>query len=404
MSFQQGLSGLNAAAKALDVTSNNVANTSTVGYKASTAQFQDVYAASLGGAGASQIGIGTQVAQVAQQFTQGNITITSNPLDIAINGAGFFRMSDNGTISYSRNGQFNVDKDGHIVNAAGLRLTGFPADPNGIVVPATPADLLINSSDLQPSATTSVETGVNLDSRVASPSVVPFNPSNPLTYNSSTSVTVFDSLGNPHVMTMYFVKDPAPAVRQWTVHANMDGGAITSNTLNFNTNGALTTAMPLAAITFPVTSGASNIVATLDFSGTTAFGSTFGVNRMSQNGYTSGQLSGVAIGADGLVQGRYSNGRSRNMGQVVLANFNNAGGLTSIGANQWTESAESGTPLIGAPGSASLGAIQSGAVEDSNVDLTAELVNMITQQRTYQANAQSIRTQDQILQTLVNLR
>lgn len=404
MSFQQGLSGLNAAAKALDVTSNNVANTSTVGYKASTAQFQDVYAASLGGAGASQIGIGTQVAQVAQQFTQGNITITSNPLDIAINGAGFFRMSDNGTISYSRNGQFNVDKDGHIVNAAGLRLTGFPADPNGIVVPATPADLLINSSDLQPAATTSVETGVNLDSRVASPSVVPFNPNNPLTYNSSTSVTVFDSLGNPHVMTMYFVKDPAPAVRQWTVHANMDGGAITSNTLNFNTNGALTTAMPLAAITFPVTSGASNIVATLDFSGTTAFGSTFGVNRMSQNGYTSGQLSGVAIGTDGLVQGRYSNGRSRNMGQVVLANFNNAGGLTSVGSNQWTESAESGTPLIGAPGSASLGAIQSGAVEDSNVDLTAELVNMITQQRTYQANAQSIRTQDQILQTLVNLR
>lgn len=402
MSFQQGLSGLNGAAKALDAISNNVANSNTVGFKISNAQYADVYAAALTGAGAAQIGIGTQVAAISQSFTQGNITVTNNPLDVAINGGGFFRISTNGTISYTRSGQFVADKDGYITNATGGRLTGFPADTNGIIVPATPTDLRIDTADLQPNATTSADIGVNLDSRETVPSVTPFNINQPLSYNSSTSVTTYDSLGNPHVMTLYFVKEAA--ARQWTVYANLDGGAATANTLDFSTSGALTTAMPLTALNFALANGAANMSVALDFTGTTSFGSTFGVNSMGQDGFTSGRLSGISVSDNGLVQGRYSNGQSRNMGQIVLANFNNPNGLLSLGANQWAESPDSGPPLVGAPGTSSLGIVQSGAVEESNVDLTTELVNMITQQRTYQANAQSIKTQDQLLQTMVNLR
>lgn len=402
MSFQQGLSGLNGAAKALDAISNNVANANTVGFKNSSTQFSDVYAAALTGAGAGQIGIGTQVASIAQSFTQGNITVTNNPLDMAINGGGFFRISSNGTISYSRNGQFIADKDGYITNSSGGHLTGFPADSNGIIVPATPTDLQINTSDLQPSATTKATVGVNLDSRETVPSVTPFDINQPLSYNSSTSVTTYDSLGNSHVMTMYFVKEAA--ARQWTVYSNLDGGATTANTVDFSTSGALTTAMPLTPMTFALANGAANMSVALDLTGTTSFGSTFGVNTLSQDGFTSGRLSGISVSDNGLVQGRYSNGQSRNMGQVVLANFNNPNGLLSLGANQWAESPDSGSPLIGAPGTSSLGILQSGAVEESNVDLTTELVSMITQQRAYQANAQSVKTQDQLLQTIVNLR
>lgn len=403
MSFQQGLSGLNGASKALDAISNNVANSNTVGFKSSAAQFSDVYAAALSGAGAGQIGIGTQVAGINQQFTQGNVTVTNNPLDVAINGSGFFRMSNNGTITYSRNGQFFADKDGYIVNSNNAHLTGFPADSSGNIVPATPTDLQINTSDLQPTPTTGATVGVNLDSRMSTPSVTPFNINNALTYNSSTSVTTYDSLGNPHVMTMYFVKDPAVA-RRWQVYTNLDGGATTASNLDFSTSGTLSTAMPLAATTFAMTNGAANMSVALDFTGSTSFGSTFGVNSMSQDGYTSGHLSGISVSNDGLVQGRYSNGQTRNMGQIALANFSNPNGLLSLGANQWAEAPGSGAPLIGAPGTSSLGVIQAGAVEESNVDLTSELVNMITQQRAYQANAQSIKTQDQLLQTLVNLR
>ena len=404
MSFQQGLSGLNGASKALDAISNNVANSGTVGFKSAQAQFADVFAASLAGGGGSQVGIGTSINQVAQQFTQGNITVTNNPLDVAINGQGFFRMSNNGTITYTRNGQFLVDKNGYIVNAAGYRLTGYAADSAGTIIPAAPQDIFINTADLTPKTTTTADVGLNLDSRESVPSVA-FNVANPLpqAYNASSSLTAYDSLGNPHVLTMYFRKTANPG--EWNIYTSLDGGtAVAGTNLQFNTSGALT-AGTTQALSFAVTTGATTPLAfNLDFAGSTQFGSPFGVNRMVQDGYASGRLSGVAIGTDGVVQGRYSNGQSRNLGQIVLANFNNPNGLVSLGGNQWGESSDSGPPLVGAPNTGSLGVLQSAAVEESNVDLTAELVNMITQQRAYQANAQSIRTQDQILQTLVNLR
>jgi flagellar hook protein FlgE len=405
MSFQQGLSGLNAASKNLDVIGNNVANANTVGFKASVAQFADVYANSLAGAGAGQIGIGTRLAAVAQQFTQGNVTVTHNPLDMAINGNGFFRMSDNGAITYSRNGQFHTDRDGYIVNASGKRLTGYGA-VNGVLNTAAPVELRIDTADLAPQATGSVAAGVNLDSRSGVISAA-FDLNDPATYTSSTAVTVYDSLGNPHTLSTYFVKTGA---NQWSVYGALDGAQIGTGplgSLNFTSSGTIDTSATFLpfAVSAPVATGAvSPLTFDLDFTGSTQFGSPFGVNALSQDGYGPGRLAGFSVGGDGVILARYTNGQSSVLGQVVLANFANPTGLQPLGDNAWAETADSGQPLIGTPGSSNMGLLQSAAVEDSNVDLTQELVNMITAQRVYQANAQTIKTQDAVMQTLVNLR
>jgi flagellar hook protein FlgE len=406
MSFQQGLSGLNAASKSLDVISNNIANSGTAGFKSGGSVFADVYASALNGASSgAQVGIGTTVGAVRQLFNQGNITSTYNSLDVAINGGGFFRLSDQGTVAYSRNGQFDVDKDGFIVSAQGFRLTGYPADSSGTILPASPTDIQIDTSDLPPNPSTEANVGLNLDSRAVAPTAT-FDPTDPTTYNSTTSVTLFDSLGNDHIMTMYFVKTGGGT---WDMYQELDGGgtaATADMALNFSSAGALTgTASTTLSLTIPASFGAATPQSIdLDFTGSTQYGSAFGVNRTSQDGYTSGRLSGVTISEDGTVQGRYSNGESRNLAQIVLANFASPNGLISLGNNLWAESPSSGQPLVGAPGTGSLGVLSAGSIEESNTDLTAELVNMITQQRAYQANAQSIRTQDEVLQTLVNLR
>ena len=407
MSFQQGLSGLNAASKQLEVIGNNVSNANTVGFKQSRAEFADVFANSLSGAGASQIGIGTKISNVAQQFTQGNITSTSNSLDIAINGGGFFRMSNNGTITYSRNGQFQLDKFGYIVDAESKRLTGYTANANGVLSTGAPAELNINTADLLPKASTKVTGLINLDSRNTALTAAGFNPTDPTTYHNSTAVTVFDSLGNAHTMQSFFVKT-APGT--WSVFTTADGTSTTTlpaatATLTFGGTGATPTVSPATpTVNFTPTTGASAVSLTLDYSGSTQFGSNFSVNSLSQDGFTSGRLAGFNTGADGTIIGRYTNGQSKTLGQVVLASFVNPNGLQSLGGNAWSESATSGAPLVGTPNTGALGVLQSSAVEDSNVDLTAELVTMITAQRVYQANAQTIKTQDQVLQTLVNLR
>lgn len=480
MGFQQGLSGLNAASKNLDVISNNVANANTVGFKSSQAQFADVYANSLAGSGAGQIGIGTMVGDVAQQFSQGNITSTNNSLDMAISGAGFYRLNNGGSISYSRNGQFQLDKDGYIVSNQGYRLTGFLPNAQGQVVATSPADLQISTADLLPQATTTVTAGLNLSANSAIISALStFDPADSTTFNNSTSLTVYDSLGDSHIASLYFAKT---AANTWDAYLTVDGNQVpvagtALSTLTFNTNGTIATpTTPVtsaafnptpAAISLPGsslnaagttatvsstaglavgatvtgggfpanttitgivnattfttsaagTSGAVGVTLTVtnpasaaaqtisfDFSNTSQFGTTFGVNSMSQDGYTSGHLTSFSTGSDGIILGQYSNGQSETLGQVALANFSNPQGLQPLGGNNWAETSDSGTPLVGAPGSASLGALRSSAVEDSNVDLTAELVNMITAQRVYQANAQTVKTQDAILQTLVNMR
>ncbi len=435
MAFQQALSGLNTASKAIDATSNNIANSSTVGYKASVAHFADVYAASLAGAGASQIGIGVNLAAIQQQFTQGNITSTSNPLDISINGSGFFQMDQNGATTFTRNGQFHLDKNGYIINDQGYKLTGYSAQ-SGVIVPTTPSPLQISASDLTPQATgynstssfNGIRANLNLDSRETVPtsawvdggaagSTTAYTP-DPLTYNYSTALSMYDSLGNDHTITFYFRKTAVAG--QWDVYANVDGTTNLNNgaagpigSLTFGTDGQIASGSPMnisvnmtnVLTSQGMTNGAQAVQTfPVDFVGTTQFGSSFGTNRLEQDGYAAGHLVGLSVGSDGVIQGRYSNGQTFAQGQVVLANFTNPNGLQSLGNNQWAETSVSGPSLVGAPNTANLGVLQASSIEESNVDLTGELVNLITQQRNYQANAQSIKTQDQVMQTLVNLR
>jgi flagellar hook protein FlgE len=405
MSFQQGLSGLFAAAQNLDVIGNNVANANTVGFKQAGALFADVYANSLAGGGQSAPGIGVAVTAIQQNFSQGNVSTTSNPLDVAINGGGFFRMDTNGTVTYSRNGQFHLDKDGFIVNATGSKVTGYGVDSAGNVLISDAGPLQISLAQLQASATATSNIGLNLDARESIISSA-FDITDPTTYNKATSMSVYDSLGNPHAFNTYYVKT---AANTWTVYGALDGVALAGSLgqLQFGTDGNLTAGTPPLPwnVSQALTNGATTPFAfTLDYQGATQFGSQFGVNTLQQDGFSSGQLSGFSIGSDGIIQGRYTNGQTRTLGQFLLVNFPNPTGLQSMGNNAWAETSTSGQPVPGGPGSGNLGVLQSGAVEESNVDLTAELVDMITAQRVYQANAQTIKTQDQVLNTLVNLR
>ena len=644
MGFQQGLSGLHVAAKSLEVIGNNIANTSVAGFKASVVQFGDLYAQSLTGASGAgvQVGLGSLVQSVSQQFSQGNITNTNNPTDIAIQGPGFFRLDDNGVITFSRNGQFHIEKDGSLTNASGDRVTGYSASPTGHINQTAPAPILIPPSPITPNTTTTMKLDVNLNSAAKMVDPAVFDAANPATYTNSTSGTVFDSIGGQHTVTMYFLKEGSTnstaatvpttftdissgitingqpvngfivagtgsAVKQgnaiaaainassipgvtasadylgkvsvrstmnplhiqlngseatpattglngtstdttytvdgkWTTFVTVDG-ALTSTASNGNVaavptaftaitagdiiiNGlpvgvvtaggtavgqgnAIAAAINLAAIsgvtatsdavgkvtvtstsnplhiqltgtataaktglvgalvtslegnyrsgsstgvTFTNPSGTPNpfgngqidfdpagvitgltsatpislsvdltaiglaqnpIISnsattplnfTLDLADATAFANPFSVSRLVQDGYSSGRLSNFAIGDDGIIMGHYSNGQTKALGQIVLANFDNVNGLTSDGANQWSETFASGAAIINTPGTGSVGNLQSAALEDSNVDLTSMLVEMITNQRIYQANAQTIKTQDQILQTMVNLR
>lgn len=420
MSFQQGLSGLSAASTNLDVIGNNISNANTAGYKQSQAQFTDIFASSLDGGGASrtQVGIGSRVATVAQLFNQGNISPTNNPLDIAINGQGFFRMDDGGVVSYSRNGQFRLDGNGFLTDANGANLTGYMADVNGNIVASQPTHLKLSTADIPPQVTSTYNMGFNLDSRKAAPAITTFDANNPKSYTNTTSGTIVDSLGNSHIFSIYFQK--SATANTWNTYATVDGAAdattgapigvtLASTALTFDTNGALSApttpfnvTVDLATID-PALGASSPLVFSLDLTTATQFGSDFGVNSLSQDGFTSGRLAGFTTAADGLIQGSYSNGQTRSLGQIVLANFVNPQGLNPIGDGRWIETPNSGQPLVGPPKTGTLGALQASAIEDANVDLTSELVKMITAQRMYQANAKSIETQDAVLQTLVNL-
>jgi flagellar hook protein FlgE len=332
--------------------------------------------------------------------------VTSSPLDIAINGQGFFRMSSNGTASYTRNGQFQLDKDGYIVNTGGARLSGYPAGAGGTIVTSTPTDMQVSRSDLPPVATAKASAVLNLDARSTAIAAA-FNLADPTTYQSATSMGVFDSLGNTHTLSLYFAKS---ATNVWKVYGANDGvqiGAGALGTLTFTASGAIdttATTLPFNVSTAVATGATTPLAFTLDLTGSTQFGAGFGVNELTQDGSTSGRLTGFSVGPDGVVLGRYSNGQSLAQGQIVLANFTNPQGLQPLGTNQWGETPQSGQALVGAPNTGSLGVLQANALEDSNIDLTAELVSMITAQRVYQANAQTIKTQDSVLQTLVNLR
>ena len=420
MSFQQGLSGLNATSKNLEVIGNNVANANTFGAKSSRAEFADMYASALNGAGTNSIGIGVQLQSVSQQFTQGNITSTNNPMDLAINGGGFFQVTDGlNPALYSRNGQFTVDRDGYVTNNDGLRLVGYPADATGVILPGNSSALRLPTAGIEPSATSEIEMEMNLDARsaVTAPAVAPdIDFSDPTTYNSATSLTVYDVLGQDVALTYYFQK---AASNTWNVFITANGTPINgtaaaplaSTTIDFPANGGAPTA-PVGPVTIdiPTTTNAQGALTqpitgvAVDLGGARQFGAPFGVTSLTQDGYAPGQITGLQIEGDGVLMARYSNGQNRPAGQIELATFRNPQGLQALGGNVWARSYASGDPIVGVPGEGNLGVLQSGALEESNVDLTAELVNMMTAQRVYQANAQTIKTQDSVMQTLVQLR
>jgi len=333
MSFQHGLSGLSVSSTNLDVIGNNVANANTIGYKESQAQFTDIYANSLAGSGASEIGIGSRVATVAQGFNQGGIKPTSNPLDVAINGNGFFRMNDGGVVSYSRNGQFLVDAKGFLVNATGSNVTGYMADQDGNVVASQLANLNLTSTDITPKQTSVFNLGFNLNSNSIPPTtnpttLMPFDVNNPKSYNNTTSGEIFDSLGNSHVLSVYFQKTLTPG--NWNIFATVDGKTdnlgvpqfvtLDNTSLTFDNNGNLTSpSVPLnVSVNLnsinPAQGAASPLDFSLDLSKSTQFGSPFGVNVHSHDGFTSGKLAGYTISAEGIIQGTFTNGRTKTLG------------------------------------------------------------------------------------------
>ncbi|MCQ4240565.1 flagellar hook protein FlgE [Stutzerimonas stutzeri] len=531
MSFNIGLSGLRAASKDLNVTGNNIANAGTVGFKQSRAEFSDVYAASVMGSGKNPQGSGVLMSNISQQFSQGNINYTQNALDLAINGNGFFQVSNNGAVSYTRAGYFGTDREGFLVDNFGYKLQGFPVDGNGNLQNGVVGDLQVQTTNQEPKSTTQITTAFNLNSTQKSPvtwqttydgvvddayqaaytpaydaelatrmteyytneGIVPaaataaeiaaaqayaapyaqtvgtaagnaeaalpatvtaareaadatFDPTDPTTYNSSTSLKIYDSQGNAHVMTQYFVKTGA---NSWDMKVLVDGRNPANPGeeppqpyimgLTFNSSGALTgianpesgpfTVGPDLKVTLssasatnpngwvpaisdggtPATWTSNGALANpdgivLDFSKSSQFASAFAVNSVSQDGYTTGELAGLEIDDSGVIFARYTNGQSKVQGQIILANFANVQGLTPVGKTQWVQSFESGEPVVGTPGSGTLGALQAGALEDSNVELSDQLVNLIVAQRNYQANAKTIETESAITQTIINLR
>ena len=438
MAFNIGLSGLRAASSDLNVTGNNIANAGTAGFKQSRAEFADVYAASVLGSGSNPQGSGVLLGDVSQLFNQGNINYTQNSLDLAVNGNGFFQTSNNGEVSYTRAGYFGTDRDGFMVNNFGYRLQGYAVDAAGNLQNGIINDLHIETASQAPRATENLDQVFNLNSTNTVPTTAPFDPSDPTTYNSSTSTNIYDSQGNSHVFTQYFLKT---GPNTWDMNVLIDGRnpddptLTTPSTVNleFTTAGQLdvpaliasaptgfsvtadgtidmTTWVPAAPDTSipPVWSANGATAAAtgvnIDLRGATQFASSFAVNSVSQDGYTTGQLAGLEIDDTGVIFARYTNGQSNIQGQVILASFANVQGLTPVGKTAWVQSFASGEPVVGTPRSGTLGALQSGALEDSNVELSDQLVNLIVAQRNYQANAKTIETESAVTQTIINLR
>ncbi|MCG5524500.1 flagellar hook protein FlgE [Ectothiorhodospira haloalkaliphila] len=418
-SFNIGLTGINAASKDLEVTGHNISNSSTAGFKGSRAEFADVFALSYTGVSRLATGSGVSLADVSQQFNQGDLEFTDNNLDLALNGRGFFIVEREGIREYTRAGQFLADKDGFIVNSAGQRLQGYGTEGGNIL-----GDIRLTTGDAEPQSTTGIEALMNLSAAAPSippegdPGDVPFDPDDPETYNESTSLTVYDSLGAEHTLSLFFQRNPPPSDKSWDVFATFDGELIDfdDSSLTFNTDGTLASAGGVdggRSLTLPFGDdllpngaliGDENNEITIDFSETSQFGDRFSVSRLNQDGFAPGQLIDVDVENDGTVFARFTNGVNRVLGNVALANFDNPQGLQPVGGTNWVETTASGEPLLGRPGDSGFGLVQGGAFENSNVNIAEQLVNLITAQRNFQANAQVISTADTITQTIINLR
>jgi flagellar hook protein FlgE len=410
MPFRLALSGLNAAQSDLTVTANNIANVATTGFKSSRAEFADLFASSQQGVSATAIGNGVRVANVSQQFTQGNIDFTDNSLDLAMSGQGFFVINDNGALSYSRAGAFQVDNNGFVVNAKQQRLQVYPPLANGGFNTGGLSDLSLSTGVSAPQATTNVDVLLNLPASASAPATATFDPADTTSYNHATSLTVYDSLGAAHTASMYFVK--TAAANAWETRLYVDGtavngpGPVAVQPLTYDSAGNMTAPATGQLSWGPYTpaTGAAPINMTFDYGDTSQFGANFTVSSVTQDGFTTGRLIGIDIDSSGVVQARFTNGRSNALGQIAVSNFANPQGMQQLGDTAWAETFASGQAIRGVAGSSGFGLVQAGALEASNVDTTEQLVNMITAQRNFQANAQMISTADSITQTIINIR
>ncbi len=442
MSFNIALSGLAAAQKDLDVTANNIANVNTTGFKESRAEFADVYATSIFSSGRTKVGDGVSTSAVAQQFHQGALQFTNNSLDLAITGEGFFALTPDRfsqDLTYTRSGAFKLNKDNFIVDNNGNYLQGFSVDPvtgeNQSVSLSTTQPISIPTSAGAPRATSNIFLSMNLDSRELAPALA-FDPTDRATYNHSTSVTVYDSLGESHIVTTYFRKltTVPPANSEWETFVVWDNQTAAArvfqgDNIEFDSNGNFVSPIPPATlppnITLPaadlnlpangyLTNGAQFqdpggdvVINFRDASGVrlpTQYASSFDVTNLSQDGTTVGNLTGVDIDAFGRVLASYSNGDSAYLAQVTLVRFANVQGLKQVGNTSWKQSITSGEPIGGQANVGTFGAINASALEQSNVNLTTELVDLISAQRNFQANSRALEVNSTLQQTVLQIR
>ena len=402
-SLFSAVSGLNTYGNAMSVIGNNIANVGTAGFKSSRASFADLVSASLGGGSSTgQVGLGVFLNDVQTSFTQGSLSNTGNPLDLAIDGDGFFQLTNNtGTASYSRAGQFQVNNLGEIVDPGGRFLQGYQASTTGVIL-GTVGNIRLSTGTIAPQATSTASVVANLNAAATVPAAV-FNAATPTTYNFSNGMTVYDTLGAQHQLRLYYVK--AAAANTWNLHSQIDGGATTAQTnLVFNSSGVLTTG---GAQTFSlaITGGAATPQAVaMDFSAITQYGAASNLTSQTQNGFASGSFQKLSVDSGGRVVAQFSNGQTRTLAQVVLSRFTNPDGLTRSGENGFAETVDSGAPLAGAPTNNGLGRLLSQTIEQSNVDLGKEFVDMIITQRAFQANSKTITTSDEMLQELLSLK
>jgi flagellar hook protein FlgE len=443
MSFSTALSGLNAATADLNVKSNNIANVNTTGFKESRAEFGDVFAISaFGTTSRTAVGNGVVLQNVAQQFSQGNLEFTDNALDLAISGEGFFALAPelgSDEVIYTRAGEFGVNKDGYIVSNEGWFLRAFPVDSAGQISATSmnaTGPIQLPPSVGAPEATTELLIATNVPSTApgiddGAAGILAIDPTDATSYNFSTSATIFDSLGNEHIVTTYYQHIDSNALdggvpvgdNQWQMAVYIDGGDVkggvagtpypleTGARVSFNTDGSLNTVTP-DPVTLSFTdggatewaSGAGTQTVSLSLDGSTQNSGAFNVGALTVNGFPTGRLTGVDISDDGLIRATYSNGQAVPIGKIVLGDFANPQALNKIGNTAWKETTDSGPVIAGEASTGSFGKVQAGALETSNVDLTKELVGLITAQRNFQANSKAIETNNAITQTIINLR
>ncbi|MEN9790177.1 MAG: flagellar hook protein FlgE [Pseudomonadota bacterium] len=426
MSIRTAIGGLNAAQTDLSTTANNIANASTTGFKSSRTEFADLFTA---GSAGVEPGAGVRVAGVVQNFSQGDLAATGNSLDLGVNGNGFFMVrTGDGSNAYTRAGAFQLDREGFLANGSGDRLQTYKY-VDGRFETGVPTTLQVaRTSPAQ--ATSNVELAFNLPASGATQPAVAFDPTRPESYNFSSATTVYDSQGGAHVATVYLVKQAAE--NTWKQYLYIGGSGTGNNvqatgtgatgagtvadpyatTLTFDGNGVITqptlTAPTGGKVSYsaydPTTTGANPITLSIDLASTTQLGRAFNVSSVDQNGYSSGSFIGLSVDNQGVIRGSYTNGREIELGKVALANFAVPRALNVRGNSTWTETFGSGAALLGSAGSGGLGEIRSGVLESSNVDITEQLVNMITAQRNFQANAKVVSTADQLAQSIINLR